>query len=163
MRYFLPLLIAGLGIAGTACEPLGFSRSETEFDYEFETERRRYSLPDSIEATLLNASSKTLYVREQGCTHAGIERHAGSDWEDVPIPIMCEQLATRPLSIESGNRLGLRLEAWMIEEADVVPGTYRLTLSVGLSEEGEYQKITSNQFRVVAEGPGASQSTVSKQ
>ena len=151
MRTLFTLLVVAVATMAAGCELLGFSDSETDLAYEFETERTRYSVGDSLKATFVNESSRTLYVREQGCTIAGIEQRIDANWREVVIPIGCTGLVSGPFPLRAGEKWPVGLAAWMLEEAGVQPGTYRLTFFVSESREGKPEKATSNQFSIVAQ------------
>jgi len=139
--FLLVILVAG-------CDALGRTSGDDGIPYDFETEHSRFTVTDSIEAAFVNRSAQTIYVF-QGCPTVGIERRAASSWQPIEIPIFCTQNVKIPLAVEPGERFHAKLPPWMLAEAAIKPGTYRLGLTVGWSRERVAQQATSNPFEIL--------------
>lgn len=153
MRKLLILLLLPSAVVIAGCDLFGSSSEELELAYSFQTERARFEIGDSIQATFANQSAQTLYLQHIGCLIVGIEQFVGSSWESIPIPILCTQEVKPPVPVDAGERIQVELAAWVLKEADIDPGTYRLFLYVSKvkDRDGRYVKVTSNQFKVVVE------------
>lgn len=130
---------------------LGLSSGDVEIEYDFVTEQGQVAVGDSVKAIFVNRSTETVFIFPE-CPLAGIEKRTDSSWREIELspPVACVPGFPRPA--ESGNRFAPVLEPWILEDAAVEPGIYRLTLVVGpkrTREETEPQRITSNRFEIV--------------
>lgn len=141
-----------LAVLGVGCEALGINTGRLGEDdrlrYTFQTQQSRFTVADTVDATFTNRSSEAVYV-SPGCPPMGLEKRTGSSWTTVEIPIGCLAVALPPMTVEPGERLERGLLPWMLEAAEMEPGTYRLSLPIGRSQEEPSEQATSNRFAVV--------------
>lgn len=131
----------------SGCDVLGLSSSGSDLSTTYVTERSQYAMTDTIAATLENQEERTVYV-SSGCPTVGLQEPVNEVWTTRPIPIICTAIARPPIPVAPGERFETGLLPFMLEEAEAEPGTYRLTLEIGLKESGPFRTVVSNRFEL---------------
>lgn len=146
MRKTSLLFLVALAVG---CEPFGVE-NETPISYEFQAERPAFSASDTARATFVNQSSRRIYVFHRGCMPEALEKNEGASWQRVQLPILCTMVLRGPLPVRPGGRFEASLLPWMLQDAAIEPGTYRMTLLIGPSEEEATRKVASTSFQITA-------------
>lgn len=132
----LVILIAG-------CDAVG----DDDLQYSYTTERSHFTIEDSLTARFTNQSLQTVYVF-QGCPTVDIEKRTDSTWTSVPFPFACTREYKPPRPVKPGEQRPFGVASRVLDAADVEPSTYRLTLSIGTTEDEPSQRAPSNAFEI---------------
>lgn len=134
-----------LTILLASCEALGINDG---LSYSYQTQRSEFTVDDTVSATFVNRSQHSLYVFP-GCPTVGLEKQTDSSWTAVEIPIYCALVARPPLPVGPEKHREFMLRPSTLNEAEIDPGTYRLTLPIGRKKEEPSEQATSNRFEIV--------------
>jgi len=147
LRSFVAATITVFFLLFSGCDVLGWSSSGSDFSTTYTTERSQYAVTDTVTATFENQEQNAVYVF-QGCPTVGLQQRVDQVWTPRPIPIFCFAILRPPISVAPGERFETGLLPYMLEEAEAEPGTYRLTLEIGLKESGPFRTVVSNRFEL---------------
>jgi hypothetical protein len=132
----------------SACNVFNSSDQGQSFKYQFETDKSTYSSQETINASFINKSAKTLFLTYQICTITDMQTLASEKWKSVPIPIFCTQEVKSPVKVAPGEKLetGVNLKVFDKKELDL--GTYRLDVKASYKDKSQWRELVSNNFKI---------------